>query len=133
MPVEVTSISAGGTTTTTTGGGGESQAAPPQAPGAGGSPAPTAEPGGVVTDPIDPRYLTSLPFGRTSFWVQPWRAYLDTWPASRLLSSAGVNFNVGARNADAVAQLLHDDGFTLARTNLSWNGLSYSDPTEAAG
>ncbi|HEV3283332.1 MAG TPA: hypothetical protein VG010_03945 [Solirubrobacteraceae bacterium] len=131
-PVEVTSISAGGTTTTTTSGG-ESQAAPPQAPGAGGSPGPAAEPGGVVTDPIDPRYLTSLPFGRTSFWVQPWRAYLDTWPASRLLSSAGVNFNVGARNSDAVAQLLHDDGFTLARTNLSWNGLSYSDPTKLRG
>ena len=93
-------------------------------------PSPEAEAGGVLSDPIDPRFLTSLPFGRTSFWVQPWRAYLDTWPVSRLLSSAGVNFNVVPRDADAVAQLLHDDGFTLARTNMSWNGLSYDDPTE---
>jgi hypothetical protein len=39
---------------------------------------------GVSCDPIDRRYLTDVPFGATSFWVQPWRAYMDTWPASRL-------------------------------------------------
>ena len=46
------------------------------------------------SDPIDSRYLTELPFGKSSFWIQPWRAYLDTWPASRLLDSLGINFNV---------------------------------------
>ncbi len=90
---------------------------PPAAPGAGTPPAtpsppvapsPAPEgaapslfaPGGAETDPIDPRYLTATPFGTSSFWIQPWRAYLDTWPASRLLESLGINFNVHAAEAE---------------------------------
>jgi hypothetical protein len=83
---------------------------------------------GVGCDPIDRRYLTDVPFGATSFWVQPWRAYLDTWPASRLLGSLGVNFNVGPAQAPAVARLLHDSGFRLARLEIPWGGLSYANP-----
>ncbi|HVR05519.1 MAG TPA: hypothetical protein VMS02_05715, partial [Solirubrobacteraceae bacterium] len=63
-----------------------------------------------MTDPIDPRYLTEVPFGTSSFWVQPWRAYMDTWPASRLDDALGINFNVGPDEAEAVAQLLQDSG-----------------------
>jgi hypothetical protein len=83
-----------------------------------------------VTDPIDPRYLTEVPFGRSSFWIQPWRAYLDTWPASRLLDSLGINFNVSPADAEATAQLLQDSGFKLARREIGWGSLSYSDPAE---
>ena len=90
-------------------------------------PAPTS--GGVLTNPIDPRYLTGVPFGRRSFWIQPWRAYLDTWPASRLLEAVGINFNVSATEADGVAQLLQSSGFRLGRIELSWNLLSYEDPS----
>jgi hypothetical protein len=85
-------------------------------------------PGGVVADPIDSRYLTGVPFGRRSFWIQPWRSYLDTWPASRLLDAVGINFNVNAGEADGTARLLGDSGFSLARIELSWNTLSYADP-----
>jgi hypothetical protein len=88
----------------------------------------TSGSGGVVTDPIDPRYLTVLRFGRISFWVQPWRAYLDTWPAARLTDAVGINFNVAPADAQAVARLLHDSGFKLARIELGWGGLSYADP-----
>jgi hypothetical protein len=87
-------------------------------------------PGGVVDDPIDPRFLTEVPFGRRSFWVQPWRAYLDTWPASRLLAAPGINFNVNAPEADGTARLLQHSGFKLARIEISWNTLSYADPGE---
>ena len=87
---------------------------------------------GATCDPIDPRYLTDVPFGSTSFWLQPWRAYLDTWPASHLLDSLGINFNVGAAEARSVARLLHDSGFKLARIELGWNSISYSDPTKFA-
>jgi hypothetical protein len=83
-----------------------------------------------VTDPIDPRFLTGVPFGTSSFWIEPWRAYLDTWPASRLLDSLGINFNVGPAKAEATAQLLHDSGFTLARREIGWNSLSYREPTK---
>jgi hypothetical protein len=87
-------------------------------------------PGGVVTDPIDSKYLTEVPFGRRSFWIQPWRAYLDTWPASRLLNAVGINFNVTANEADGTARLLQSSGFELARIELSWNLFSYDDPTK---
>lgn len=93
----------------------------------GGSPWPI---GGVVNDPIDPKYLTELPFGKSSFWIQPWRAYLDTWPASRLIDSLGINFNVSSADAEATAQLLQDSGFKLARREIGWGALSYSEPTK---
>jgi hypothetical protein len=83
-----------------------------------------------VRDPIDPRYLTDVPFGSISFWLQPWRAYMDTWPASRLLDSLGVNFNVSAREANDTARLLHESGFKFARFEIGWSSLSYSDPTK---
>ena len=86
-------------------------------------------PCGAICDPIDPRYLSDLHFGATSFWIQPWRAYLDTWPASRLLAAVGVNFNVHAAQAPAAARLLHDSGFRLARVGTNWGGLAYSHPS----
>jgi hypothetical protein len=88
---------------------------------------------GVVTDPIDSRFLTEMPFGTSSFWIQPWRAYLDTWPASRLLDSLGINFNVGPSKAEATAQLLQESGFTLARREIGWGSISYQEPTKILG
>ncbi len=95
--------------------------------GEGGLP---QETGGVLTDPIDPRYLTKLPFGTSSFWIQPWRAYLDTWSSSTLLNALGINFNVSESDADDVARLLQDSGFKLARKEIPWGALSYEDPTQ---
>jgi hypothetical protein len=86
--------------------------------------------GGVTSDPIDPRYLTDVPFGDTSFWIQPWRAYLDTWPASRLLDSLGINFNVSPTESEGTAHLLQDSGFKLARIEIPWGSVSYSNPTK---
>jgi len=99
------------------------------APVSGGGGLPQDE-GGVVTDPIDPRFLTKDPFGAISFWDQPWRAYLDTWPSSTLTNSLGINFNVPASQAEAVAQLLAESGFKLARHEIPWGALSYEDPTQ---
>jgi hypothetical protein len=83
----------------------------------------------VAPKPIDFRYLSSVPFGRTSFWVQPWRAYLDTWPASRLLNAAGMNFTLRVPFDEGAAQLLQDSGFKLARVEIPWCALSYTNPT----
>ncbi|MGD0452042.1 MAG: hypothetical protein ABSB69_00455 [Solirubrobacteraceae bacterium] len=83
-----------------------------------------------MNDPIDPRFLTDVPFGTSSFWLQPWRAYLDTWPASRLLDGLGINFNaVSPELAEDTAQLLQDSGFKLARKEIPWASLSYADPS----
>jgi hypothetical protein len=88
-----------------------------------------SNPGGVVTDPIDPKYLTELPFGARSLWIQPWRAYMDTWPASRLIDSLGINFNVTPTEAEDTAQLLQESGFKLARYEIGWNSISYEHPS----
>ncbi len=88
--------------------------------------------GGVLSDPIDPKYLTEVPFGDRSFRIQPWRAYMDTWPASRLLDSLGINFNVTAAQAEDSARLLQESSFKLARIEVGWNSLSYEHPTQFA-
>ncbi|MCW3026917.1 MAG: hypothetical protein JWN81_128, partial [Solirubrobacterales bacterium] len=88
------------------------------------------ETGETVTDPIDPRFLTADPFGTSSFWIQPWRSYLDTWPASKLLESLGINFNVSRAQEEPIAQLLQDSGFKLARIPINWSNLLYEHPTE---
>jgi hypothetical protein len=90
----------------------------------------TGSGGGVVDDPIDSKYLTQVPFGRRSFWIQPWRAYLDTWPASRLRDAVGINFNVRASEAEGTAHLLQDSGFKLARVELNWSLLYYDNPSQ---
>jgi hypothetical protein len=102
-----------------------------------GESAPAGEPaagesfaGEPLTNPIDPSYLTRVPFGRVSFWMQPWRAYLDTWPGSRLLNAVGINFNVKPELAESAAQLLQETGFKLARIPMNWAQLSYDDPTK---
>jgi hypothetical protein len=82
---------------------------------------------GAVCAPIDAAYLTDLGFGKASFWIQPWRAYLDTWPASRLLDALGINFNAKPAQAEPVARVLHEAGFQLARIGLSWGSIDYYD------
>jgi len=106
--------------------GAEGAASAATEPGQGNLPAETGE---VLSDPIDPRFLTDVPFGKRSFWLQPWRAYLDTWPASRLLESVGVNFPSSSKLAEGTAQLLQESGFKLARMQISWSALSYESPT----
>jgi hypothetical protein len=104
-------------------------------PGSSPARSPQALPGlaripqcGAECDPIDARFLADLTLGRVSFWIQPWRAYLDTWPAGRLPSALGINFNVKPAMAAAVARLLHGAGFRHARVAVGWDTISYADP-----
>jgi hypothetical protein len=96
-------------------------------PKAGNLPEETGE---TLLDPIDSRFLTDVPFGARSYWLQPWRAYLDTWPASRLTEALGINFPENPAYAQATAQMLQEGGFKLARMQISWSALSYEDPTQ---
>lgn len=98
----------------------------------GSLPASTGKYGGVLADPIDPRQFTALPWESRSHWLQPWRAYLDTVPASRLLGAIGINFNVDPSQADGTARLLAANGFKRARVEVSWDHLDFDDPTKLA-
>jgi hypothetical protein len=84
---------------------------------------------GVLAKPIDPRQQTSLAFGQRSHWLQPWRGYLDTPPASQLQNAIGINFNVSPGEAPATAQLLSRSGFRRARVEFGWDEVDYSDPS----
>jgi hypothetical protein len=111
---------------------GSAEATSPPAP-ASPAPAPTPTTGsfaGVVSKPIDPSFLTQMPFGTRSHWLQPWRAYLDTPPTSRLRDAIGINFNVTTAQAPAVARLLAASGFRRARIEIGWGELRYDDPTK---
>ncbi len=84
----------------------------------------------VLANPIDPAQQTDLPFGSRSHWLQPWRAYLDTPPASMLRNAVGINFNVAPSSAAGTAQLLAASGFKHARVEIGWDAMSYTDPSK---
>jgi hypothetical protein len=71
----------------------------------------------------------AINWGQRSHWKQPWRSYLDTVPATTLLSAIGINFNVKPKFAAATARLLGDAGFSRARLEVGWGTLDYEDPS----
>jgi hypothetical protein len=87
---------------------------------------------GTLRKPIDPRQQTALAFGERSHWLQPWRGYLRTVPATRLRDAIGINLNVSPGEADATARLLTRSGFRRARVELGWDVMDFSDPSRIA-
>src|SRR5439155_7721529 len=98
--------------------------------GTSGQPNTAGAPWYTLQNPIDSRQQTLLPWAARSHWLQPWRAYLDTPPASMLRDAVGINFNVSAQAADRVAALLADSGFKRARVELPWGAMSYDNPDQ---
>jgi len=84
----------------------------------------------TLTQYIDPRQQTALWFGARSHWLQPWRAYLDTQPASLLRNAIGINLNVPTDDAEAVCRHLATHGFKLVRIEIGFGNMSYEDPTK---
>jgi len=83
---------------------------------------------GTLSNPIDPWQQTALSsFPERSHWLQPWRAYLDTVPASRLRSAIGINFDPSAAEAAATARLLGASGFSRARIEEAWSNVNYDE------
>ncbi len=84
----------------------------------------------ILSNPIDPREQTAIPYGSRSDWLQPWRAYMDTQPASMLRNALGINFDVDAQYASATAQFLGGVGFKRARVDIDWSAMSYDNPSQ---
>jgi len=83
---------------------------------------------GSLPDPIDPVFQRDLAFGQRSDWLQPWRAYLDTVPASRFRAALGIGFPFAAGEAAGTARLIAGAGFRRARLEVPWGDISYDDP-----
>ncbi|MGI6496085.1 MAG: hypothetical protein ACOX5G_08360 [Kiritimatiellia bacterium] len=69
----------------------------------------------------DPRQ-SEVNFGQRSYYLTPWRAYMDTWPASRWFEMPGVNFGDGA---ETTARLLAEAGFRSARIEWGWGNMAW--------
>src|SRR5437773_2656387 len=41
--------------------------------------------------PYEDKLQQEIPFGRRSYYLAPWRSYMDTWPATRFLQVPGIN------------------------------------------
>lgn len=83
----------------------------------------------TTESPFDPYQQTSLAFGDRSHWLQPWRGYVETLPAGRFLSAAGINFNVHPSKAQTIARLVARAGFRRARVEIGWCTIDYDDPS----
>jgi hypothetical protein len=101
-------------------------------PATGGISGETRRKGGWTTlvDPIQPRQLTDLAFCDRSFWLQPWRAYLDTPLASTFANAMSVNLNVAPPQVSRTTRLLAGHGIRRVRIELPWSLMSYQDPTK---
>ena len=92
--------------------------------------------GGTVAPYTNASFLTVLPFGEFSHWIQPWRSYTATPHVSVLLDGVGINLDVQNnvhgpalnRSIEWVLQHLHNSGFRHARIEVGWNSLNYSSP-----
>lgn len=85
----------------------------------------------VVTPYIDPTHLTAAPFGWFSHWLQPWRAYLETIPATNFINGIGVNWNSDRiKNLPLVAEMLSKHGVKVTRVEISWNNIDFDNESQ---
>jgi hypothetical protein len=70
-----------------------------------------------------------IPFGSRSFYLAPWRSYMDTWDAGKYLNTIGVSFNVRPEEAEATAQILAEAGVRSARVEIGWGSYQFEDDT----
>jgi hypothetical protein len=93
-----------------------------------GTPARAAESPVVMTNYTDP--AQAMRWGHRSHWIQPWRSYLETVPATTFLDAVGINFNVTGVQASSTARMLGANGFRTARIEVGWGTVDYNDPTK---
>ncbi|HEX2948729.1 MAG TPA: hypothetical protein VHV83_04040, partial [Armatimonadota bacterium] len=74
----------------------------------------------------DPRQA-NVPFGIISYYNQPWRSYMDTWPASKYLEVPGLNWNAKPQYAEALCQVLEEAGIKTVRYEIGWGSLNWND------
>lgn len=81
--------------------------------------------------PIDPAYLERVSFGSISHWLQPWRGYLETMPASRFLDGLGIMLNTHrGEDAGQILRMCALNGIRHARVEIGWGNLDYDDETK---
>jgi hypothetical protein len=72
-------------------------------------------------------YETILPWGSHSHWIQPWRGYQETVPASTFVDGLGMNLNLNGQDPDLVMRMLSSHGIKRVRIEIGWGKLSYDE------
>lgn len=67
----------------------------------------------------DPKQL-NVPFGIISYYNEPWRGYMDTWPTSQYLNAPGVVWNLDTKYAEPMCQILQESGIREVRLEVGW-------------
>ena len=81
----------------------------------------------VLEGPYEDPRQASVPFGIISYYHQPWRSYMDTWPASKWTEVPGVNWNIDFKYAEPIAQLMQESGIRSARVEIGWGNVGWDD------
>lgn len=92
----------------------------------------TSSPAGTLATPYtDPTQLTSVPFGSHSHWLQPWRAYLETVPATTFLQGTGIQWNVSnSANQELIAKMVAKHGIVRGRVEINWNNIDFDNENQ---
>lgn len=82
----------------------------------------------ISNEPINPEQLTRITFGNYSHWLQPWRGYLETMPATHFLDGLGIVLNTGrGEDAGPILKMCAKNGIKHARIEIGWGNLDYDD------
>jgi len=80
--------------------------------------------------PIDPGQLTRVAFGSYSHWLQPWRGYLETTPATRFLDGIGIVLNTHrGEDNEQILRMFAKCGFKHVRVEIPWGAVNFDDET----
>ncbi|MDQ2688488.1 MAG: hypothetical protein M3Y28_11555, partial [Armatimonadota bacterium] len=89
--------------------------------------------GSLGTPYTEPAQFTKIPFGTHSHWAQPWRAYLETMPATTFLNGPGINWNATEQSPELLARMLASHGIRHARIEVGWGSINFEDETKING
>ncbi len=79
----------------------------------------------VLAGPYEDRKQAEITFGLRSYYLTPWRAYMDTWPGQRYLDHLGMTFTPKPKQVEASAALLAEAGFRQVRVEWGWGTLNW--------
>lgn len=84
-----------------------------------------------LEEPYEDVRQREVPFGQRSYVLAPWRAYMDTRPASSYLEAVGMVFNgVTPQEAPVTAKVMAAAGVRSARMEIGWSSLEYDDESK---
>lgn len=74
----------------------------------------------------DPAQL-NCPSPKHSFYLEPWRGFVETRAAEVLVNGIGINYNVPPLADDWAARVLAESGFKSFRIEVGWGSVSWDE------